>query len=309
MITNEMWVAIIGALSASLGAIFSTISIISTNKNKKIIQNLENSNDVKRNISKKRYEAYNNIIEYINSWYNIEPYYKQDIFKCKAMRYFETIPFNHRLKSIKDLEKELNKVTRLTLEYFYIDCKTYKRLKSLEKYITTVLFTPNIKNLGKFEVLLYIVYCDIWKYLFQISKCVNSFIKAKDKLNFQHSKFIKAKEGEGFSKKTGFYCIFMKNRDKIDEYKELIKEWDNKVLNYDKKLKESKNELLNEKDKKTIKLHKKLIKIIKRDKRRILKHKKQLLHEKINIKNKTYNLWLACNNCNEKCIFNKNSNN
>ena len=71
-ITDEMWVSIIGAISAIIGAIISTISIILTNKNTKSLKLLENSKDVKTEISKKRLVVYSKIIEYINSWYDIK---------------------------------------------------------------------------------------------------------------------------------------------------------------------------------------------------------------------------------------------
>ena len=206
--TNEMWVAIIGAIAAIVGALFSTVSICLTNKNTKKIKWLENSQSVKAKIASERDALYHELIRYINSWYEVENNYKFNYVECPARQYLQTTIFKCRFNSIKDIENELQKISELCLNYFYLDSGTYKTLKALENYLQNVVLCLTVNKIDNFNLFAYLVYCDLWKYIFKLSKGVNKFIKDEDALRFKHSKSIKKKDLIGLYHKTNLYNIY-----------------------------------------------------------------------------------------------------
>lgn len=212
-LTNEMIVAIIGACAAIIGAVFSTISIILSNKNNKKIKWLENSKNVKQKIAETRYKVYINIINYINSYYDTKPFYQHNYSKCKAKLYSVNI---NRLNTPKKIEDELKTIQSLSLQYFYLDKRTYWCLKSAESFLSAVLKHITNEKIENFNLLAHFIYEDLWTYIFIISKSVNSFISSKDPLNFKPSKRFNYRFGLKLFKNQSFTnlsttVLFMKN--------------------------------------------------------------------------------------------------
>ena len=302
-ITNEMWVAIIGACAATVGALISTISIILTNKNTKKLQLLENSKYVKTEISRERLKAYNKIIEYINSWYDIKVAHEHDYIKCEARRYLEFMIFESRLKSEKDIINEYNKVLNLSLEYFYLDAKSYQILKSLENYLSSVINCKKTRDVGNSNLFYYIVYNDIWEYIFRLSKQVNKFINKIDTLKFKQSNSVKLSYIEKYYYKTNFYTIYDRRLLLLEFSDDLKQKIMPEVEKTDNEIEELKNEIKNTKNKRLCKLINKKIKILIKYRIKLLKIKFSKKYYKIKMNN-TYKMWMICKNCrNNKCIL------
>lgn len=302
-ITNEMWVAIIGAVAAIIGAIISTVSIIIANKNTNKIKLLENSKDVRTEISKKRLEVYKKIIKYINSWYDVKLVYDHDYIDCNARKYLKTEVFRSRLRTESDLIKEYKTVSDLSLEYFYLDAKSYQILKSLEDYMLSVINFEKTRDVGNFRYFCYIVYCDIWDYIFRLSKQVNKFIKDADTLKFKQSDSVKTAYAEKYFYRTNFFSIY--NTTVLctqfdEEIKQKIRPEIEKI---DTEIENSKKELQQNKNPKIQKLISKKIRLLTkyRTKYSKIRFPKKCFKVKIN---DTYRMWLVCKNCkNEKCIL------
>lgn len=303
-LTNEMIVAIIGAGAAVIGAIFSTISIVLSNKNNKKIKWLENSKNVKQEIADTRYKVYENIINYINSFYDTKPYYQHNYFKCKAK--FYTVNTN-RLNSPEKIEEELRNIQSLSLQYFYLDKKTYWCLKSAESLLFDVLKYISNEKIENFNLLARFIYEDLWIYMFIISKSVNSFISCKDPLNFKPSKKFNHKFGLKLFKKTNFYKLVYNNL----IYEKYITKFNNKKKEQQRKITQLENDIKEPMDKPT---NKKDDKIRKRHLKKIQKLKSEINKSKPpknfvkNIDSKIYKIWKNCNTCpNKSCPINKKS--
>ena len=302
-ITDEMWVSIIGAISAIIGAIISTISIILTNKNTKSLKLLENSKDVKTEISKKRLVVYSKIIEYINSWYDIKIMHNHDYSECKASRYLKSVIFECRLKNKKDIVKEYNTVAELSLEYFYLDAKSYQIIKSLEAYLSAVVNCETIQKINNFKLFSYIVYCDIWEYIFRLSKRVNNFINKIDTLKFKQSKSVAKSYIEKYYCKTNFYAIY----DDLLLVTQFDCELKEKIMpdieRINQEIEDCKKKIQNSEDKVIIKLLNKKIKNLTKNKSKLEKIKFPNRYYKTRLTD-TYKMWLACKNCkNSNCIL------
>lgn len=299
----QLWVAIVGAISAIIGAIISTISIILTNKNTKALILLENSKDVKTEISKKRLEVYNKIIKYINSWYDIKISHGHDYINCKARKYLSTAIFECRFKKTEDIVKEYNKVAQLSLEYFYLDSESYKILKSLENYLSTVINCKKTRDVGNFNLFGYIVYCDIWEYIFRLSKQVNKFINRIDTLKFKQSSYVKKNYIEKYYYKTNFYSIYDKWLLTSQFDKELKEKIIPNIEITNKEIEECKEKLKEVKDIEIVKLLNKKINALTRYKLKLAKIGFPKKYYKIKM-NDTYKMWIICKNCkNSKCIL------
>lgn len=206
--SEELVVAIIGAASALIGAIFSTVSIILSNKNSKHIKQLDLSNDVRKEIATKRYDIYTEIIEYINSWYHITTKHDFDYSSCGAKNHLEIALGKYRINSLDELKAEIEAVKKISLYYFYLDGKTYKLLKYLEGYLFNVLICITTRKIQNQNFFFYVIYTDLWTYVFALSKQVNKYIKRANTLNFTPSKKLVEKKAKAFYEKTNFYKIY-----------------------------------------------------------------------------------------------------
>ncbi len=302
--TNEMWVACIGAAAAVIGAIISTFSIVLTNKNTKQLKLLERSESVKTTIAATRYGVYNKIIDYINSWYDVDTKLDYKYSACPAKKYMTTTIFEHRLKTVEDIKTEIKKVEELSINYFYLDGQTYKLLKALENYLSTaanVAYTKDIKNPKFF---FYVVYHDVWRYIFKISKRVNRFIKGNDTLKFKPSNSVKQKFVGKLLEKTDFYRIYY-HAPLIKEIEEIIqKQIPPRIKECNQAIEDGEKFLANRGiDKKKRHSVKKNIRILKQKKRWFSKQRipKKLARVK---RTKTYSMWEICKGCdNKNCVL------
>lgn len=304
---NEMIVAIIGAGAAILGAIFSTISILISNKNTKSLKMLENSQRVKASIAEKRYTTYLKVINYINSWYDIKPSHNLNYSKCKARENLKMSVFENRLQDRDCIIKELQAVSKLSIEYFYLDGKTYGLLKSLEAYLSNVINYSYNEEIDNFAFFSYVVYTDMWEYIFVISKHVNKFIKSKDILKFKPSKKVKDKYYRMFYN-TEFFNIFhvgAYNEKQIKSWMEKVDYSINKINEDISRFETSLNSI--EDDEKRLQICRMII-TLKNTKAKLKKLKKYPSFNSIKV-TKMYQVWKICQTCdNEACILNKNYN-
>lgn len=303
-LTNEMIVAIIGAGAAVIGAIFSTISIVLSNKNNKKIKWLENSKNVKQEIADTRYKVYSKIIDYINSYYDTKPYYQHNYLKCKAKLY--SVDTN-RLNTSQKIEEELTTLQSLSLQYFYLDKKTYWCLKSAESLLSAVLNYIANEKIENFNLLARFIYEDLWTYMFIISKSVNSFISCKDPLDFKPSKKFNHKFGLKLFKKSKFYKLVYNSL----IYENYITKFNNKKKQQQRKITKLENDMQQLMDKpankKVDKRRKRHFKKIQTLKSKIKKSKPPKKYTK-NIDSKIYKIWKNCNTClNKDCPINKKS--
>lgn len=298
---KELIVALIGAGSALIGAIFSTVSICLSNKNSKQIQFLENSKKVKTDIADERYEIYKKIIGYINSWYDCKPDYSFDYHTCPGIKNLEMSFVEQRLKNREDIEKEIETINKLSINYFYLDGKTYKLLKALENYLFNVLNYLSVRDVENVNFLYYVVYGDLWKYLFKMSKSVNKFIKGNDVLKFTQSKSVRKNYITKLYKHTNFYVLYGYALE-IEELENILKESFNSEELKELKIKVKQVTGENSENYKTAieieKDVKKMQKIINKRKKN-----KKIFNSKI------YKLKKACEQCkNKKCAFSKSNN-
>ena len=299
--STELWVAIIGAIAVGISAILSAISIFLTNKNSKKLKLFERSNKVKTEISSKRYEVYQNLIDYINSWYDIQPVYEQKYSICPAKNNLIMGIYEHRIKSINDMKVELDKVVDLSLNYFYYDGKTYKLLKGLESYLSTAINYYYNNHIEKENLFFYIIYCDIWSYLFKISKGVNKFIKSNDTLKFRHSKSVNEEDAEKLFHNTYFYNIYyqdilIETCKKIHIVtREKKKELEDKIIELEITLQKETEETEKEN---TIKA----INELREQKETLDKIKTSKKIEKRKL-SKGYNMWKKCKECSLECVL------
>ena len=305
-LTNEMIVAIIGALAAIIGAVFSTVSIILSNRNNKKIKWLENSKDVKHDIAEKRYEVYNNIIKYINSYYDVTPYFQHNYKKCKAKLF--SINTN-RLKDKTAIEAELKQIQDLSVEYFYLDKTTYWCLKSAEIYLEKVIAYINKEKIENFNLFSYFIYNDLWDCILIIAKHVNKFISSQDLLKFKPSKNFNYRFSIRLFKKSNFYKLFYISL----ANEKLIHKFNNKKKKQNKQLKalesKIKNSLLETDDERLKSSRKKTLKKISNLKKKSSKVKlsKKLIKT---TESKIYQTWKNCNSCeNKNCPIHKSVNN
>ena len=301
-LTDEMIVAIIGACAAIIGAIFSTISIILSNKNTKKIKWLENSKDVKHDIAEKRYQVYKNIITYINSYYDIKPYFQHNYKKCKA----NLLNINtNRLKDKSMIETELEQIQELSIQYFYLDKTTYWCLKSAESYLGQVISYMNKEKIENFNLFSYFIYQDLWTYILIIAKHVNKFISSQDLLKFKPSKKFNYKFSIKLFKKSNFYKLFYISL--IDE--KIILKINNRKKKETRHLKilenKIKTKLSQTDDKKSQNLRKKSLRKVDKLKIQISKikpSKKLIKSSELGI----YKIWKNCNSCeNKDCPIHK----
>ena len=302
-ISNEVLISIIGAIAAIIGAVFSTISIILSNKNKKNINLLENSKNVKADIANKRYDAYNKIINYINSWYDVDNFYEHDYFKCQASEYLKMTVFKNRLTNTKKILDELNIVRSLSLEYFYLDAYTYVYLKALENYLGAVLNYAYLEEIKNFKLFSYVIYCDIWDYVLKLFKYVNKFIKQSDILKYTPSNKFKHKIVKKMYLNSNYYNIYFKFL-LLNDFARAVKAkinpqlaiTNNKIAKVEENIKTNSN-------KKAKKLLKKELKLLKKVRQILTRHpSKNFTNYKTT---KALKMWQICSECKDaQCYLN-----
>ena len=259
-------------------------------RTKNVKKNIENSKKVKTDIADERYEIYKKIIGYINSWYDCKPDYSFDYHTCPGIKNLEMSFVEQRLKNREDIEKEINTINQLSINYFYLDGKTYKLLKALEKYLSNVLNYIFTKDIDNKNFLYYVVYGDLWKYLFKMSKSVNKFMRSKDVLEFSHSKSIKKKYIRKHYKQTNFYSLYGRALE-IDKLENKLEEcFQFKTIKECKASLKKASKLEREDLKAILSLYKRINRLRKKDKR--------------NFSSKIYKLKKNCENCkNTQCAF------
>lgn len=304
-ITNEMIVELIGAFASILAAVFSTIAIILTNRNKTALERLKNSGNVKSDLASKRYAVYQEIIGFINSWHDIKFEYNNSWIDCTTRILLEHGVFTHKFKSITDVQNELDKIHEIKKNYYYLDKQSLFYLVCIEKHLKDVVEFYYALREGeiKEDLYLYVAYCDVFKFVDKLAKCVNKYIKSVDSLKFKfatgvnHYKVIKLLESTDF---TNIYVNYMGHKAMEDMSKKSI---DLLTSDYKHEIKEIEAQIQVEEDKRIKKLLYKKINVIQKG---ITKLEK-LSVEKNNVRfNNVFKAWQLCSKCkNPNCCFNK----
>lgn len=309
--TNEMWIAIIGAIAAIIGAIISTISIVITNKNSRSIKILENSKEVKSDIAKKRYEIYQELIDYINYWRNVKPKLNHDYIGCSARKYLKIFILQQNFfNNVKEIEDEYSKIFNMTKNSMYFDKNTYKILCALNNYLSSVINCYYCQHIDNYNFFYYIVYCDvIINYLSPLSKLVMKFLRNDNVLKYNTFKIIKKDTIYKIYKKTEFYNIYdinlqLSNLQKLkdEQLVPILKKCDDEINQYKTYIKTNVTNISKRFCKSKIKELKKL--------KKTLKHqiKKCKRFNKLRISN-SYQMYSICKDCkNNNCLLNINYN-
>ncbi len=274
--------------------------------NSRAIERLKSSNKVKEDLAQKRYDAYQQIIEYINSWYDVVYDYKHDILNCPGVTLLDTQMIIHRIKSMDDLLAEFEKVQKLCLNSFYYDSDTYFGLKCLSAYLNDVICTQQqLKYKGaEFKKMAYVVYCDLYKLCGRLSKSVNRYFSAKDTLSFKTKSKVDTAKVMKVVNKMDFTNIYINYVFGNELNKTIATSCEEAINDLITDLEKNKALYEEEKEQKIKRLHKKRIKVLTSYIKKFEKIAEQGLDD--HKRNKMFMLWNLCKDCkNSNCYLNK----
>lgn len=296
----ELIVAIIGAGAAIIGAFISTISIILTNKNTKMLHLLDNSKSVRKDIAEKRHIVYKELIDYINS-FNYKLKLKTDYTTCPANKNL-MIPYEHDIKSMQDIEKEYDKICALSINYLFLDRITYQIIILLELYFSIVINYAYTHSIENFLLFTHVILYDILKILEMLQKNIHKYFKNNNVLNYKTTNKISKNKMLLNLNNTNFYNIYLGPSKKAKQ-NESISKYKDEIINLTNYLKQFNDIDEDSSDKETID-HVNKIKIYIKTLKKFIKHPPRIKRSK---KTKMFCMWKTCNQCNNiNCILNKN---
>ncbi len=299
---------VLGSLADLIGAVgviicggFSLWAVIAGHRNSKALASLKNSESVKDKLANKRLEKYEEIMEYINDWYELEHVYGLTVWDC-TVNYKHGL-FKHRLTDISKIIEERDRVALINRGYIYIDQKTYYNFKVLERLLEdAVRVYHELKLKGKdFKLFSYFLYCDIYTLLNRAAKSVNKYIRGNDSLKFKVYTDISMDKINKTLDGLNVINIYVNHENKNAFNKEFFKEIEGDLADANKQILEWESALVVVTDEKQRQLY---VSNIKR-KKAFIKKLKSFKPVKYKVrKNKEFKNWERCKKCeNKKCIF------